>query len=103
MTDKLSAKNCISSILPNSWLKAQLQKKYFISDKSLSERRSASSYNITGVLHGDFHHWEKPYLDEWKISKIFSRVFAVANQLLTRHSLYLVPCLETCIKLPSSW
>jgi len=68
--------------------KHSYKKKYFISDKSLSERRSASSYNITGVLHRDFHHWEKPYLDEWKISKIFSRV--CSRQSATATSLALL-------------
>ena len=34
--------------------------------------------------------WEKPYLHTWKITIIF-RVFEIANQLMTRHSLSFTP------------
>ena len=44
------------------------------------------------VFHSrDFHHWEEPYHHRWRITIIFSRVLDVANQLLTRHSLYSAP------------
>jgi len=46
----------------------------------------------TGMLYyyRDFQPWGKPYLHTWKITIVF-HVFEIAYQLLTYHSLYLVP------------
>ena len=38
------------------------------------------------VLHEDFQPWEKPLITHLEKYRIFSRVFDIVNQLLTRHS-----------------
>ena len=38
------------------------------------------------VLHEDFQPWEKPWITHLEKYRIFSRVFDIVNQLLTRHS-----------------
>lgn len=43
----------------------------------------------------DFHNWKKPYsIRTWKI-RIILHAFEIANPLLTRHLLYLVPWMNS--------
>ena len=59
----------------------------FRSDSSRHKASSVSFYHINcGVLCKNFELQEKPYQHMLKHTTIFSCVFDIANQLLTRHS-----------------